>query len=83
MDKSKLIVSDKYQTTHGCKGFTSNDDSNVSMDEICQVMDILLEGDNFHDVQHYGQELHERKQWEMVRGTNFKLYLIISYFNIR
>ena len=40
MDKSKLIVSDEYQTTHGCKVFTSNDDSNISMDEIYEVMDI-------------------------------------------
>ena len=33
MDKSKLISTDEYQTTHGCKVFTSNDDSNISMDE--------------------------------------------------
>ena len=37
MDKSKLIVSDEYQTAHGCKLFTSNDDSNISIDEICEV----------------------------------------------
>ena len=74
MDKSKLIASDEYQTTHGCKVFTINDDSNISMDEICEVVDISIEGDNLHDVQHYGQQLHERK---MVRGTNFKLYLIL------
>ena len=50
MDKSKLIASDEYQTTHGCKVFTSNDDSNISMDEIREAMDILVEGDNLHAV---------------------------------
>ena len=60
MDKSKLIASDEYQTIHGCKVFTSNDDFNISMDEICEVMDISIEGDNLHD-EHYGQQLHERK----------------------
>ena len=61
MDKSKLIVSDEYQPAHGCKLFTSNDYSNILIDEICKVMDILMEGDNLHDVQNYGQELHESK----------------------
>ena len=64
MDKSKLIASDEYQTTHSCKLFTSNDDSNISMDEICEVMDISMEGDNLHYVQNYGQELHESKTTE-------------------
>ena len=40
MDKSKLIASDEYQITHGCKVFTSNDELNISMDEICEVTDI-------------------------------------------
>ena len=50
MDKHKSIASDKYQNAHGCKVVTSNDNSNISMDEICEVMDILMEGDNLHDV---------------------------------
>ena len=76
MDKSKLIVSEEYQTTHGCKVFTSNDDSNILMDEICEVIDISIEGNNFHAVQHYGQELHERKT-ENGKRANLKLYLIL------
>ena len=47
-----------------------------------------MERDNLHDVQNYGQKLHESKitengkrdQFEvisMVRGTNLKLYLLL------
>ena len=77
MDKCKLISSDKYQNVHGCKVVTSNDDSNISIDEICKVMDISMEGDNLHDIQNYGQELHKSKTTEMVRGINLKLYLLL------
>ena len=73
MDKSKLIVSDKYQTTHGCKVFTNNDDSKILMDEICKVMDISMEGDNLHDVQNYGQELHESKTIENGKRNQFEV----------
>ena len=73
MDKSKLIASDEYQTAHGCKVFTSNDDSNISMDEICEVMDISMEGDNLHDVQNYGQELHESKTTENGKRNQFEV----------
>ena len=76
MDKSKLIVSDEYQTTHGCKVFTSNDDSNISVDEICEVMDISIEGNNLHDVQHYGQQLHERK---IVGNGKRNQFQVVSY----
>ena len=75
MDKSKLISSDEYQTTHGCKVFTSNDDSNISMDEICEVMDILIEDDNLHD-EHYGQQLQERKTVENGKRNQFQ---VVSY----
>ena len=50
MDKRKLIASDKYQNAHGCKVVTSNDNSNILMEEIWKVMDISMEGDNLHDV---------------------------------
>ena len=73
MDKSKVIVSDEYQTTHGCKVFTSNDDSKILMDEICKVMDISMEGDNLHDVQNYGQELHESKTTENGKKNQFEV----------
>ena len=79
MDKSKLIESDEYQTTHDCKVFTSNDDSNILMDEICEVMDISIEGDNLHDVQHYGQELHERKTVGNGKRNQFE---IVSYITL-
>ena len=79
MNKSKLIASDEYQTTHGCKVFTSNDDSNISMDEICEVMDISIEGDNLHDVQHYGQQLHERKTVENGKRNQFQ---VVSYITL-
>ena len=59
MDKCKLISSDKYQNAQGCKVVASNDDLNILMDEIWKFMDISMEGDNLHDVQNYGQELHE------------------------
>ena len=77
MDKSKLIVSDKYQTTHGCKVFTSNDDSNISMDEICEVMDISKEEIICMMFNTMDKSCMKEKQWEMVRGTNLKLYLIL------
>ena len=34
MEKCKVISSNKYQNAHGCKVVTSNDDSNILMDEI-------------------------------------------------
>ena len=83
MDKSKLIASDEYQTTHGCKVFTSNDDSNISMDEICEVMDISIEGDNLHAVQHYGQELHERKTTENGKRNQFKVVSHITLATLK
>ena len=46
MDKSRLIANEEYQTTHGCKVLTSNDVCNISMDEICEVMDISVMTDN-------------------------------------
>ena len=73
MDKSKLIASDKYQTSHGCKVFTSNDDSKILMDEIFEVMDISMVGDNLHDVQNYGQELHESKTRENGKRNQFEV----------
>ena len=80
MDKSKLIVSEKYQT-HGCKVFTSNDDSNISMDEICEVMDISIEGDNLHAVQYYGQELNERNTTENGKRNQFEVVSNITLVN--
>ena len=78
MDKSKLIGSDEYQTTHGCKVFTSNDDSNISMDEICEVMDISIEGDNLHD-EHYSQQLHKRKSVGNGKRNQFQ---VVSYITL-
>ena len=78
MDKHKLITSDKYQNAHGCKVVTSNDNSNISMDEICKVMDILMEGDNLHDVQNYGQELHESKTTENGKRNQFEVISTIT-----
>ena len=78
MDKHKLILSYKYQNAHGCKVVTSNDNSNISMDEICEVMDIWMEGDNLHDVQNYGQELHESKTTENVKRNQFEVISTIT-----
>ena len=72
MDKSKLIVSGKYRTTHGCKFFTSNDDLNIPVDEICEVTDISIEGDN-------GQELHERKT---VGNSKRHQFEVVSYITL-
>ena len=66
MDKRKLIASDEYQNVHGC-----NDDLNILRDEICEVMDISMEGDNLHDVQNDGQELHESNTTENGKRNQF------------
>ena len=58
--------------------FTSNDDSNISMHEICEVMDISIEGDNLHD-EHYGQQLHERK---MVGNGKRNQFQVVSYITL-
>ena len=76
MDKCKLIASDKYQNAHGCKVITSNDDSNILMDEICKVMDILMAGDNCMMFKTMDKNCMKVKQQKMVRGTNLKLYLL-------
>ena len=78
MDKHKLIASDKYQSAHGCKVVTSNDDLNILMDEICKVMDILMEGDDLHNVQNYGQELHESKSTENGKNNQFEVISTIT-----
>ena len=78
MDKHKLISSDKYQNTHGWKVVTSNDDSNILMDEICKVMDISMEGDNLHDVQNIGQKLHENKTTENGKRNQFEVISTIT-----
>ena len=83
MDKSKLIASDEYQTTHGCKVFTSNDDSNISVDEICEVKDISIELDNLHAVHHYGQELHERKTTENGKRNQFEVVSNITLATLK
>ena len=43
------------------------------MDEICEVMDISMEGDNLHDVQNYGQELYESKATENGNRNQFEV----------
>ena len=78
MDKRKLIASDKYQNTHVCKVVTSINDSNISMDEICKVMDTLMEGDNLHDVQNYGQELDESTTTENGKRNQFEVISTIT-----
>ena len=42
-------------------------------------MDISIEGDNLHDVQHYGQELHERKTVGNGKRNQFE---VISYITL-
>ena len=78
MDKHKLISSDTYQNAHGCKVVTSNDNLNISMDEICKVMDISMEVDNLHDDQNYGQELHESKTTEIGKRNQFEVISTIT-----
>ena len=78
MDKCKLIGNDKYHNAHGCKVVTNNDNSNILMEEICEVMDILMEGDNLHDVQNYGQELHESETTENGKRNQFEVIFTIT-----
>ena len=48
------------------------------MEEICKVMDISMEGDNLHDVQNYGQELHESKATENGKRNQFEVIFTVT-----
>ena len=48
------------------------------MDEIVKFMDILMEGDNLHVVQNYGQELHESKTTENGKRNQFEVMSTIT-----
>ena len=41
-------------------------------------MDISMEGDNLHDVQSYGQELHESKTTENGKRNQFEVISTIT-----
>ena len=60
------------------KVVTSNGSSNISMHEICEVMDISMEGDNLHDVQNYVQALHESKTTENGKRNQFEVISTIT-----
>ena len=49
MDNKKLIVSDEYWNAHGCKVVNGDEDSNFLIDEICEGIDMSMEGDNLQD----------------------------------
>ena len=84
MDNKKLIVSDEYQNVHSCKAVTGDEDSNFLIDEICEGINMSMEGDNLQDGQNYGQELHECTTTANGKMNQFDMifYYYIIYFNM-